>query len=117
MIIKGCKLPSLPPSQLAVVVELALEVVALDLEVVMEEEDVEVVEALALVVPVVGEEGREGGLEEDGEVCLRGWEGSLWMRWRGSRGSWRYCMFVGRGGFEVGFGVWRLVVWWERGVR
>lgn len=106
MMVGGCELRSRPRWQLAVVVELALEVVALDLEVVMEEEDVEVVEALALVVPVVGEEGREGGLEEDGEVCLRGWEGSLWRRWRGSQGSWRCCMFVGRGGFEVGVGIW-----------
>lgn len=41
MIIGGCKLPSLLPSQLAVVAELALEVVALDLEAELEEEDLE----------------------------------------------------------------------------
>lgn len=39
MIIGGCKPPSLLPSQLAVVVELALEVVALGLEAELEEEE------------------------------------------------------------------------------
>lgn len=57
------------------------------------------------MVLVVGEEVQEGGLEEDGEVCLRGWGGSLWRRWRGSRESWRCCMFVGRGGFELRVGL------------